>query len=426
MTVTRLNHAVLYVRDAERAAAFYQDVLGFEVVTEMPGAAFLRAAGTDNHHDLGLFSIGPTPPAPSRAGSASTTSPGRSRRIEDLADWPHTLRDAGALVGASDHGVVEVALRQGPRRQRVRDHVEPCPARRGRPSSSDGAPIAPTRPRRRAGPLGSAGAARHRARCPTRQIAYEVADGVATITLDRPDRLNAFTVRMQQELCAAVDEVDADPEVRAVVVTGSRAGLLRRRRPRRRRGQLRPRQRAAADAGQSEADGRHRDEGGLVVAAVLRLHQADDRRHQRPRRRRRHHHDPARSTCGWRRPPSKFGFVFARRGLVPEACSSWFLPRVVGISRAMEWCATGRVFGPDEALAGGLVRSIHEPDDLLPAAYELAAGDRRQHLGRLGDPDPGAALAHARCAAPDGRPPDRLPPSPSGASAAAPTSARAS
>ena len=69
---------------------------------------------------------------------------------------------------------------------------------------------------------------------------------------------------------------------------------------------------------------------------------------------------------------AKFGFVFARRGLVPEACSSWFLPRVVGISRAMEWCATGRVFGPDEALAGGLVRAVHEPDDLLPAAHELA------------------------------------------------------
>ena len=65
--------------------------------------------------------------------------------------------------------------------------------------------------------------------------------------------------------------------------------------------------------------------------------------------------------------------MFARRGIVPEACSSWFLPRVVGISRAMEWCATGRVFGADEALAGGLVRSVHEPDELLPAAYALAA-----------------------------------------------------
>ena len=69
---------------------------------------------------------------------------------------------------------------------------------------------------------------------------------------------------------------------------------------------------------------------------------------------------------------SKFGFVFARRGIVPEACSSWFLPRLVGISQATEWCYTGRVFGPDEALAGGLVRSVHEPDALLGAAQELA------------------------------------------------------
>jgi enoyl-CoA hydratase/carnithine racemase len=69
---------------------------------------------------------------------------------------------------------------------------------------------------------------------------------------------------------------------------------------------------------------------------------------------------------------ARFGFVFARRGIVPEAASSWFLPRVVGISRAMEWTTTGRVFGANEALAAGLVRSVHEPDDLLPAAYALA------------------------------------------------------
>ena len=195
------------------------------------------------------------------------------------------------------------------------------------------------------------------------QIAYDVADGVATITLDRPDRLNAFTVSMQQELCAAVDEVDADPEVRAVVLTGRGRGFC-----------------AGADlAGDPtatppvlEPDGRRRDEGGLVAlrffsctkpmigaingAAVgigVTMTQPLDVR--------------VAST------ESKFGFVFARRGLVPEAASSWFLPRVVGISRAMEWCATGRIFGPDEALAGGLVRSVHEPDELLPAAYALAA-----------------------------------------------------
>jgi enoyl-CoA hydratase/carnithine racemase len=203
-------------------------------------------------------------------------------------------------------------------------------------------------------------------------IDTSVADHVATITLNRPDRLNAFTVQMQQELCAAIDEVDADEDVRVVVVTGRGRGFC-----------------AGADLGGGdttfdtdsdvaagggvvrEADGRHRDEGGLVALRFF---------------------DCTKPVIGAINGPAvgvgitmtlpfdvrlaastaKFGFVFARRGLVPEACSSWFLPRVVGISRAMEWCATGRVFGADEALAGGLVRSVHEPDDLLPAAYALA------------------------------------------------------
>ncbi|HET6949592.1 MAG TPA: enoyl-CoA hydratase-related protein [Acidimicrobiales bacterium] len=208
---------------------------------------------------------------------------------------------------------------------------------------------------------------------PYTQIAYEVADHVATITLDRPDKLNAFTPTMQRELCAAVDEVDADPEVRVVVVTG--------------RGRAfcagadlggggdtfdRGSDRAAAAGTGHEADGRVRDEGGLValrffactkpvIAAI---------------------NGPAVGVgvtmtlpCDVRLASStaRFGFVFARRGLVPEACSSWFLPRIVGISRAMAWCATGRVFGADEALGGGLVLAVHEPDALLPAAYALAA-----------------------------------------------------
>lgn len=208
---------------------------------------------------------------------------------------------------------------------------------------------------------------------PYTQIAYEVADHVATITLDRPDRLNAFTARMQRELCAALDEVDADPDVRAVVVTGRGRGFC-----------------AGADLGGGEAsfdnssdlaaasgvvreaDGRHRDEGGLVA---LRFFEC------------------TKPVIGAINGPAvgvgvtmtlpfdvrlasttaKIGFVFARRGLVPEACSSWFLPRVVGISQAMEWCTTGKVFGADEALAGGLVRSVHLPADLLPAAHALAA-----------------------------------------------------
>ena len=81
-TVRRLNHAVLYVRDARRAAAFYTEAFGFEVVAEAGNGAavFMRAAGTENHHDLGLFSLGPQAPYPSRAASVCTTSPGRSRR----------------------------------------------------------------------------------------------------------------------------------------------------------------------------------------------------------------------------------------------------------------------------------------------------------------------------------------------------------
>jgi enoyl-CoA hydratase/carnithine racemase len=204
------------------------------------------------------------------------------------------------------------------------------------------------------------------------QIAYEVADRVATITLDRPDRLNAFTVTMQHELCDALDVVDADPDVRVVVVTGRGRGFCAGADLGAGGATFDHDSGAAADSGVvREADGRHRDEGGLVA---LRFFEC------------------TKLVIGAINGPAvgvgvtmtlpfdvrlasssaKFGFVFARRGLVPEACSSWFLPRVVGIGRAMEWCATGGVFGPDEALDAGLVRSVHEPEALLPTAYELA------------------------------------------------------
>jgi enoyl-CoA hydratase/carnithine racemase len=202
-------------------------------------------------------------------------------------------------------------------------------------------------------------------------IAYEVDDRVATITLDRPDRLNAFTVRMQQELVDACDRIDADPEVRAVVVTGRGRGYCAGADLGTGGGTFNRDDNAAAGHIELEGDGRHRDEGGLtslrffaltkpVIAAIngpavgvgITMSLAMDIR--------------LAST------QAKFGFVFARRGIVPEAASSWFLPRLVGISQAMEWCATGRVFGPDEALAGRLIRSIHEPDELLPAAYAIA------------------------------------------------------
>jgi enoyl-CoA hydratase/carnithine racemase len=207
---------------------------------------------------------------------------------------------------------------------------------------------------------------------PESTVATETADGVLTITLDRPDRLNAFTVQMQKDLVAAFDHADEDRGVRCVVVTGSGRAFC-----------------AGADlgaggdsfdrgtgaAGHGGAVGatpeRPRDEGGLVSLRIFRSTK------------------PVIGAINGAAvgvgatmtlpmdirlaaESARFGFVFARRGLVPEAASSWFLPRVVGISRALEWCYTGRVFGAEEALAGGLVRSVHPDGELLDAAYDLA------------------------------------------------------
>jgi enoyl-CoA hydratase/carnithine racemase len=193
-------------------------------------------------------------------------------------------------------------------------------------------------------------------------IAYEVAGPVATITLDRPDKLNAFTRTMAIELLAAFDLTDADDDVRAVVVTGRGRGFC-----------------AGADLSgggdtfdSTEEGDRHRDGGGIVVLRMFESLKPIIGAIN----------GPAVGVGATMQLPmdirlasteARFGFVFARRGITAEACSSWFLPRLVGISRAMEWCATGRVFDAEEALDGGLVRSLHGPEDLLPAAYALAA-----------------------------------------------------
>lgn len=105
--VQRLNHAVLYVRDAERAAAFYREAFGFEVVAEMPGAVFLRAAGSDNHHDLGLFSIGPDASGPVKGAVGLYHLAWQVPTIEDLARGREVLERLGALVGQSDHGATK-------------------------------------------------------------------------------------------------------------------------------------------------------------------------------------------------------------------------------------------------------------------------------------------------------------------------------
>jgi enoyl-CoA hydratase/carnithine racemase len=200
------------------------------------------------------------------------------------------------------------------------------------------------------------------------EILYDVADSIATITLNRPDKLNAFTNVMMRELIDAFDRVDADDNVRAVIVTGAGRGFC-----------------AGADlsgggdtfaAGgggeRSGPDGVPRDGGGLVSLRIFELTKPIIAAIN----------GPAVGVGITMTLPmdirlvstnAKIGFVFSKRGLVPEACSSWFLPRLVGVSQAMEWVATARVFSPEEALAGRLVRSIHEPDDLLGVARGLAS-----------------------------------------------------
>ena len=198
----------------------------------------------------------------------------------------------------------------------------------------------------------------------TEQIATELSERILTITLNRPERLNAWTATMCGELIAAFDRADADDEVRAIIVTGAGRGFC-----------------AGADleAGGDTFNARARgvsdelpeDNGGMftlrifnslkpVIAAI---------------------NGPAVGVGATMTLPmdvrlaseqARIGFVFARRGIVPEAASSWFLTRVVGISRAVEWAATGRVFDAQEALAAGLVRSLHPPAELLGAARELA------------------------------------------------------
>jgi enoyl-CoA hydratase/carnithine racemase len=191
----------------------------------------------------------------------------------------------------------------------------------------------------------------------------EVTDNVLTITLDRPDRLNAYTETMQRELLEAFDRADADDDVRAVIVTGAGRAFC-----------------AGADlsAGGSTfdwrergGDGPPRDGGGRVslrifdctkpvIAAINGAAVGVGATMTLP------------MDVRLASEAARIGFVFTRRGIVPEACSSWFLPRVVGISRAMEWVATGRIVDAEEALAGGLVRSVHPPGELLDAAHALA------------------------------------------------------
>src|SRR3984893_8861368 len=235
-------------------------------------------------------------------------------------------------------------------------------------------------------------------------ITYEVAEQILTITLNRPDKLNAFTGQMMAEMIEAFDKADADDDIRAIIVTGagrgfcagadlsSGANTFDRDAP---RGPVK----RLADGKVDYSDAGVRDGGGQVtlrifkclkpvIAAVngpavgigvtmqlamdIRIASVD----------------------------ARFGFVFSQRGIVPEAASSWFLPRIVGISQALEWCFTGRVFPAQEALSGRLVSKVVPADELLPAARALARENAantapgpvariRQRMGRmLGADDP--------------------------------------
>ena len=198
------------------------------------------------------------------------------------------------------------------------------------------------------------------------QILYSVEDRILTLTLNRVERLNAFTGVMCRELIDAFDRADADNSVRAVIVTGAGKAFC-----------------AGADLGGGsktfDASARgardsieeHRDGGGLltlriydgkkpVIAAINGAAVGIGITMTLPM-------DIRIASTG-----ARMGFVFARRGIVPEACSSWFLPRVVGITRAAEWVYTGRVFGAEEALAGGLVSRLVAPEDLLTTARAIA------------------------------------------------------
>ena len=198
------------------------------------------------------------------------------------------------------------------------------------------------------------------------QIRYAVEDGLLTLTLHRPEKLNAFTPRMMRELIDAFDRADADDAVRAVIVTGAGRAFC-----------------AGADL--SAAGGRtfdpsagprperieeHRDGGGLVALRIFESKKPVIAAIN----------GPAVGVGITMTLPmdiriastaARIGFVFARRGIVPEACSSWFLPRVVGIAQAAEWVMTGRVFPAEEALAGRLVSRVVAPEALLETARTL-------------------------------------------------------
>ncbi|MCP4756954.1 MAG: enoyl-CoA hydratase [Proteobacteria bacterium] len=197
-----------------------------------------------------------------------------------------------------------------------------------------------------------------------KHILYEIKDRIATITLNRTERLNAWTVLMKDEMIDAFDKADKDDDIRVVIVTGAGRAFcagadltpedFEQRREDRRKAKIPPRDTAG------ELTLKIYDTRKPVIAAIngpavgvgCTMTLAMDIRLISEK--------------------AKMGLVFNRRGMVPEGCCTWFLPRIIGFSHAAEWIYTGRVFSPQEAFEKGLVSRVLPPDDLLPAARELA------------------------------------------------------
>ncbi len=198
------------------------------------------------------------------------------------------------------------------------------------------------------------------------QIRYEVEDRVLTLTLNRPEKLNAYTPIMQRELIDALKRADEDDNIRVIIFTGEGRGFC-----------------AGADlsSGGSTFDfdkrdpklrnAQSRDGGGMLSLAIFEVRKPVIGAIN----------GPAVGVGATMTLPmdirmiadnAKMGFVFSRRGIAPEACSTYFLPRIVGISQAAEWVYTGRVFPAQEAYDKGLASRILPADQLLPAARELA------------------------------------------------------
>jgi len=229
-------------------------------------------------------------------------------------------------------------------------------------------------------------------------LLYQVEDGIATVTLNRPEKMNAFTPLMRDELLAVFDETDADDAVRVVIITGAGRAFC-----------------AGADLssggktfdyerGANAARDKYlvndvyRDGGGVdtlrifnslkpVIGAINGAAVGIGVTLQLPMDIRMASTD------------ARFGFVFARRGITPEAASTWFLSRLVGMQAALEWCFTGRVFNAQEALDRGLVRSLHAPDELLPAARALAR-EIADNTAPVGGADAPNDVAHVGCRSP--------------------------